>query len=173
MNKIILVALGVLAIFVFAACGGSDGDRVPNRPNPTPYSTGSHLSLSSDSVEMPVGSSVTLELALENPPPAHLGAYTIYVTSNNVVKFVSCSSHPVGLCNTTPLPPRTPRTTIFTGASARGLDSEQIVLGELEVLCETTGTTMLSIEIKILADATVGDPRAFAATLGSTQVVCT
>ena len=122
------------------------------------------------SVTMPVGqqAAVTVQ-ALDLVEPG-LGAWTVDVRyDESVVSAVGCASTR-GLCN----PAYAGDTVRFVGAVAGGLTGK-VALGTLTVACVEAGTSALTVEVSVFADATSyadGGPEPIAHTIVDGTVTC-
>ena len=84
-----------------------------------------------------------------------IGAWTLNVRYDPaVLSVVDCPSEGTQVCN----PEFEDDALRFAGAAAEGLQGE-VVLGRITFQCESTGTTAIEIELELLADGTIGDPR--------------
>ena len=85
-----------------------------------------------------------------------LGAWTIDITYDaSVITAVDCTAEVGGVCNAE----FGMDTVRITGASAGGLDGDT-VLGSITFECGADeGTSALTIDVNVFADATIGDPQ--------------
>ncbi|MCH8007369.1 MAG: dockerin type I repeat-containing protein [Chloroflexi bacterium] len=84
-----------------------------------------------------------------------LGAWTIDVYYNaDLVNLVECGAEHGGICN----PEFKSNAARITGSAAQGLTGE-FVLGSLWFTCKGEGESGLELDIKVLADGTLGDPQ--------------
>jgi len=84
-----------------------------------------------------------------------LGAWTVDIYYNaDLLKVVECGAESGGVCN----PEFKGNAVRITGSSADGRTGE-FVLGSVWFSCKGFGESGLELDIKVLADATVGDPQ--------------
>jgi hypothetical protein len=120
----------------------------------TPASAdGSTIGITSEEIKLGHEGKVTLWG--DNFGDPGLGAWTVDVYYNpEVVSIVECGAQNGGVCN----PEYRDNAARITGSSAGGLSGE-FQLGSLWFTCKQVGETGLELDIKILADSTLGEPQ--------------
>ncbi|MEX0786988.1 MAG: cohesin domain-containing protein [Dehalococcoidia bacterium] len=179
----VLVALAIAALVFAAACGGDDDDGAePTAGNETPAqetpgdAAGAPTipedapTVSVGSIELAVGESGEVEIAVREFAAPGLGAWTFDITYDAAVASIpECeATPPPAVCNTE----FAPNMVRFAGAAAQGLEGDTVV-GTLTVLCEAEGSAELEMAIELIADATIGDPQEVPAHSESGEVTCT
>ena len=87
--------------------------------------------------------------------PPGLGAWTIDIYYNaDLVNLVECGAEQGGICN----PEFGGNAARIAGSTAAGLEGE-FVLGSLSFTCKGEGQSHLELDIKVLADGTIGGPQ--------------
>lgn len=97
-----------------------------------------------------------------------LGAWTVDIYYNaDLVSVVECGAEHGGICN----PEFKGNAARVTGSAAEGLTGE-FGLGSLTFSCKAEGKSNLEIEVKVLADGTIGDPQPVDAKITNGSITC-
>jgi hypothetical protein len=169
-------ALLVLAV-VAAACSGSSKSNAPATRSTTsgtqPAGAAGGISQVTTTIQMgsataAVGSEAKAELKALAAGPPGLGAWTLEVAYDPTVVSVSgCTGTESSACNTH----KDDHTVRFAGATASGLQGD-VTLMTLTFQCKTSGTSPLTVNIVLLADATIGNPLAIIAPAQNGSITC-
>lgn len=165
--SLLVVAVAGLAL---AACDddGSSG-TTPDATKPTSVGGPVETAVTNASG---IPSTITTSLGIGSTDPSGDGEYTVTIVAFRVeepgigawtfnvrydpaaLSVVDCPSEGTQVCN----PEFEDDALRFAGASAEGLLGD-VVLGTIVFRCEASGPAALEIELELLADATIGDPR--------------
>ena len=108
-----------------------------------------------DSAQAGVGQSADIMLSARDVGAPGIGAWTIDVSYDPAtLSVVECRAEHGGICN----PQFKSNAARITGSAAQGLTGE-FVLGSLWFTCKGEGESGLELDIKVLADGTLGDPQ--------------
>jgi len=157
-------ALLVLAALA-AACSGNSKSNAPVARSTTsgtePAGAAGGNSQVTATIQMgsataAVGSKAEAELKALAVGPPGLGAWTIELAYDPTVVSVSgCTGTESSACNTH----KDDHTVRLAGATATGLQGD-VTLMTLTFQCKTAGTSPLTVNVVLLADATIGNPLA-------------
>ncbi len=101
------------------------------------------------------GDSDTVTLDVADVGGEGLGAWTVDISyDNDLLKATDCTAEQGGVCNEN----FTDDSVRITGASAGGISGDTS-LGSITFECDGEGTSSLSIDLSVFADATIGDPQ--------------
>ena len=115
------------------------------------------------------GASNTIDVQSINIASPGLGAWEIGITYDaSVVAALSCAESSGSVCNVNFSAHRVQ----FTGASAGGLTGNA-TLASITFACLTEGTSVLTVVIDVLADATLGDPQPISPAVQNGLITCT
>ncbi len=136
---VVLAAVAVLGLGLFATTSAS--------------ADGPAIGITSEEIHL--GDEGKVSLWGDNFGEPGLGAWTVDVYYNpEVVNIVECGAQQGGVCN----PGFRDNAARITGSSAEGLKGE-FLLGSLWFTCKGVGESGLELDIKVLADATLGAPQ--------------
>lgn len=120
------------------------------------------------SLSLHPGQTGTVDVIATGMSPPGLGAWTIDVSYDpSKVSAVDCSATQGGVCN----PAFAPDRVRLTGASAVGLVGD-VTLATIEFAYVQEGVHPLVLHVHVLADATLGNPRAITAALSHGTLTC-
>lgn len=149
---VVLAAVAVLGLGLFATTSAS--------------ADGPAIGITSEEIHL--GDEGKVSLWGDNFGEARLGAWTVDVYYNpEVVNVVECGAQQGGVCN----PDFRDNAARITGSSAEGLKGE-FLLGSLWFTCKGIGESGLELDIKVLADGTLGDPQPVEAKLVHGKIYC-
>ena len=115
-----------------------------------------------------VGQTAVAQLEIEKVAAPGLGAWTVDIGYDpSIVTATGCTATPGGVCN----PTYAGGAARVAGASDVGLQGDT-PLGAFEFRCDSTGVSALTLTVIVLADATVGTPRAISATVLHGEIIC-
>ena len=176
-----LAALIALALLIIAALGlaCSGGSKSGSSPSPTPAGTvaeggaaGATSELTTEvqaaAVKGTVGGEAKASIQAPGVLAPGLGAWTIDVAYDAaIVSATACEGTETSACNTH-LDDHTVR---LAGAAAVGLQGD-VTLMTLTFQCNAAGTSPLTVNIELLADATIGNPLPIDAPAQDGSVTC-
>ena len=114
------------------------------------------------------GASNSVDVQSINVASPGLGAWEIGITYDaSVVTALSCSESSGSVCNANFASDRVQ----VTGASAGGLTGDT-TLASITFACITDGTSVLTVVIDVLADATVGSPQPISPAVQNGLITC-
>lgn len=121
-----------------------------------------------DSASAAVASQADLDVRMLNVGEPGLGAWSIDISYDTaVVSAVDCIAEQGGVCN----PNFAANIVRVAGASSGGLEGDT-KLAEITFLCVAEGLSPLSIEIEVLADATLGGPQPMTVSIQNGSIAC-
>jgi hypothetical protein len=174
---LLAAALLITAVLGLACSGGSKSSA----PSSSPAANGTEPSGSAAGAASGITTSVqaaaatgtvggeveAVVLALGVAAPG-LGAWTIDVAYDPaVVSVTGCVGTENSACN----PRYEDRTVRLAGAAGTGLQGD-VTLMTLTFTCDAAGTSPLTVDVVLIADATIGNPLAIDATTQDGSVTC-
>ena len=176
-----LLALAAAALLVLAtvaaACSGSSKSSAPAGRSTTsgtqPAGAAGGISQVTTTIQMgsataAVGSEAEGELKALAVGPPGVGAWTMEVAYDpTMVSVTKCDGTKTSACNTH----KDDHTVRLAGASAIGLQRDVTVM-TLTFQCKAVGTSPLTVNIVLLADATVGGPLTINAPAQNGSISC-
>jgi hypothetical protein len=121
-----------------------------------------------DSITVAPGEQGSADVAALGVTSPGLGAWELDVTYDpTVVSVVSCSPQAGSICNAN----FAADTVRIVGASANGLVGDA-TLASITFECDAVGSSTLSLDVAVLADATLGEPEPISYTIQNGAVTC-
>ncbi len=134
----------------------------------TQTSAGADAGLGIDSASMAVGGQASLDVNALSVAAPGLGAWAVEILYDGaIVSAVVCDAEQGGVCN----PAFTSNSVYIAGASAGGIEGTN-KLAEITFSCDAQGTSALTFNIVVFADATVGAPQPLGVTPQNGQILC-